>query len=83
MVLYGASGVNCSLFGMGKHYGNTPLEAMVFDCAATTAALDGTLHQGIPEKSPEYQLLHLRTPPHRTGPDVERHRPCHHIGRLD
>jgi len=35
------------------------------------------------KRSPEYQLLHLRTPPHRTGPDAERHRPCHHIGRLD
>ena len=29
--LYGASGVNCSLFGIGERTGNTPLEAMVFD----------------------------------------------------
>ncbi|MFR8139826.1 MAG: 2-isopropylmalate synthase, partial [Blautia hansenii] len=28
--LYGASGVNCSLFGIGERTGNTPLEAMVF-----------------------------------------------------
>ena len=29
--LYGASGVNCSLFGIGERTGNTPLEAMVFE----------------------------------------------------
>ncbi len=31
--LYGASGVNCSLFGIGERTGNTPLEAMVFEYA--------------------------------------------------
>ncbi len=29
--LYGACGVNCSLFGIGERTGNTPLEAMVFE----------------------------------------------------
>ena len=38
--LYGASGVNCSLFGIGERTGNTPLEAMVFEYAQ----LKGTLH---------------------------------------
>ena len=38
--LYGASGVNCSLFGIGERTGNTPLEAMVFEYAQ----LRGTLH---------------------------------------
>ena len=31
--LYGACGVNCSLFGIGERTGNTPLEAMVFEYA--------------------------------------------------
>ncbi|MDF2819730.1 MAG: Pyruvate carboxyltransferase domain [Clostridiales bacterium] len=29
--LYGASAVNCSLFGIGERTGNTPLEAMIFE----------------------------------------------------
>ena len=39
--LYGASGVNCSLFGIGERTGNTPLEAMVFECAQLKGTLDG------------------------------------------
>jgi isopropylmalate/homocitrate/citramalate synthase len=39
--LYGASGVNCSLFGIGERTGNTPLEAMVFEYAQLTGTLDG------------------------------------------
>lgn len=31
--LYGASGVNCSLLGIGERCGNTPLEAMVMEYA--------------------------------------------------
>ncbi len=31
--LYGACGVNCSLFGIGERTGNTPLEAMIFEYA--------------------------------------------------
>ena len=34
--LYGACGVNCSLFGIGERTGNTPLEAMVFEYAQLT-----------------------------------------------
>lgn len=39
--LYGASGVNCSLFGIGERTGNTPLEAMVFEYAQLWGTLDG------------------------------------------
>jgi len=39
--LYGASGVNCSLFGIGERTGNTPLEAMVFEYAQLKGGLDG------------------------------------------
>ena len=39
--LYGASAVNCSLFGIGERTGNTPLEAMVFEYAQLKGSLDG------------------------------------------
>lgn len=39
--LYGASGVNCSLFGIGERTGNTPTEAMVFEYAQLRGTLDG------------------------------------------
>ena len=39
--LYGASGVNCSLFVIGERTGNTPLEAMVFEYAQLRGTLDG------------------------------------------
>ena len=39
--LYGASGVNCSLFGIGERTGNTPLEAMIFEYAQLRGTLDG------------------------------------------
>ena len=39
--IYGASGVNCSLFGIGERTGNTPLEAMVFEYAQLKGGLDG------------------------------------------
>ena len=38
--LYGASGVNCSLFGIGERTGNTPLEAMVFEYEHLRGSLD-------------------------------------------
>ena len=38
--LYGASGVNCSLFGIGERTGNTPLEAMVFEYASLRGDFD-------------------------------------------
>lgn len=39
--LYGACGVNCSMFGIGERTGNTPLEAMVFEYAQLKGTLDG------------------------------------------
>ncbi len=39
--LYGACGINTSLFGIGERTGNTPLEAMVFEYAQLRGSLDG------------------------------------------
>lgn len=39
--LYGACGVNCSLFGIGERTGNTPLEAMIFEYAQLRGNLNG------------------------------------------
>ncbi len=39
--LYGASGVNCSLLGIGERTGNCPLEAMVFEYAQFRGTTDG------------------------------------------
>ena len=39
--LYGASGVNCSLLGIGERTGNIPLEAMVMEYASLMGTLDG------------------------------------------
>lgn len=39
--LYGACGVNTSLFGIGERTGNTPLEAMVIEYAQMRGTLDG------------------------------------------
>ena len=39
--LYGASGVNCTMLGIGERTGNTPLEAMVVEYAQLKGTLDG------------------------------------------
>ncbi len=39
--LYGASGVNCSLLGIGERTGNVPLEAMVMEYASLNGTLNG------------------------------------------
>ena len=39
--LYGASGVNCSLLGIGERTGNVPLEAMVIEYASIRGSFDG------------------------------------------
>ena len=39
--LYGCSGVNCSMLGIGERTGNIPLEAMVIEYAAMRGTLDG------------------------------------------
>ena len=53
--LYGASGVNCSLFGIGERTGNTPLEAMVFEYAQLRGTLDGMDTQVITELAEYYE----------------------------
>jgi len=39
--LYGCSGVNCSLLGIGERTGNIPLEAMVMEYASLRGSFDG------------------------------------------
>ena len=39
--LHGASGVNCSLLGIGERTGNCPLEAMAIEYASLRGTLDG------------------------------------------
>ncbi len=39
--LYGCSGVNCSLLGIGERTGNCPLEAMAFEYASLKGTNDG------------------------------------------
>ena len=53
--LYGASGVNCSLFGIGERTGNTPLEAMVFEYAQLKGDLNGMDTTVITELAEYYQ----------------------------
>ena len=53
--LYGASGINCSLFGIGERTGNTPLEAMVFEYAQLRGTLDGMDTRVITELKEYYE----------------------------
>lgn len=53
--LYGASGVNCSIFGIGERTGNTPLEAMVFEYAQFRGTLDGMDTTAITELAEYYE----------------------------
>jgi isopropylmalate/homocitrate/citramalate synthase len=53
--LYGACGVNCSLFGIGERTGNTPLEAMVFEYAQLKGGFNGMEPQVITELAEYYQ----------------------------
>lgn len=53
--LYGACGVNCSLFGVGERTGNTPLEAMVFEYAQLKGTLDGMDTKVITELAEYYE----------------------------
>jgi isopropylmalate/homocitrate/citramalate synthase len=53
--IYGAAGVNCSLFGIGERTGNTPLEAMVFEYAQLKGTLDGMDTRVITELAEYYE----------------------------
>lgn len=62
--LYGASGVNCSLLGIGERTGNVPLEAMVFEYAGIRGTLDGMDTRVITEIANYYESeLNYRIPP--------------------
>ena len=64
--LYGASGVNCSLFGIGERTGNTPLEALVFEYAQLRGSLDGMDTTVITELKEYYEKEIGYTVPSRT-----------------
>ena len=64
--LYGASGVNCALFGIGERTGNTPLEAMVFEYAQLKGTLDGMDTTVITEIADYYKKEIGETIPPRT-----------------
>ncbi len=62
--LYGASGINCSLLGIGERTGNTPLEAMVIEYAQLRGTLDGMDTRVITEIADYYRNeLHYNIPP--------------------
>ena len=64
--LYGASGVNCSLFGIGERTGKTPLEAMVFEYAQIKGTLDGMDTTVITELAEYFEKELDYTQPSRT-----------------
>lgn len=53
--LYGCSGINTSLFGIGERTGNTPLEAMVFEYAQLKGDLNGMDTRVITEIADYYE----------------------------
>lgn len=53
--LYGASAVNCSLFGIGERTGNIPLEAMVMEYAELRGTTDGMDTSVITELAEYYE----------------------------
>lgn len=62
--LYGASGVNCSLLGIGERTGNIPLEAMVMEYASLLGTFNGMHPEVITEIADYYQNnLGYRIPP--------------------
>lgn len=70
--MYGASGVNCSLLGIGERTGNTPLEAMVIEYAQLRGTPDGMDTTVITEIA-EYYEKELDYPIPMRTPFVGRH----------
>lgn len=70
--MYGASGVNCSLLGIGERTGNTPLEAMVIEYAQIRGTTDGMDTTIITEIADYYEKELGYSIPTRT-PFVGRH----------
>ncbi|HHT48796.1 MAG TPA: 2-isopropylmalate synthase [Firmicutes bacterium] len=70
--LYGCSGVNCTLLGIGERTGNCPLEAMVFEYAGLRGTMDGMDPTVITEIAEYYtKELKYKIPP--MTPFVGRH----------
>ncbi|MFA6866214.1 MAG: 2-isopropylmalate synthase [Clostridia bacterium] len=62
--LYGASGVNCSLLGIGERTGNCPLEAMVIEYASIKGTTSGMNLPVITEIANYYEnVLGYQIPP--------------------
>ena len=62
--LYGASAVNCSLFGIGERTGNIPLEAMVIEYAALRGDFGGMNPEVITELAQYYEKeMNYQIPP--------------------
>jgi isopropylmalate/homocitrate/citramalate synthase len=62
--LYGASGVNCSLLGIGERTGNVPLEAMVMQYASIRGTFDGMDPTAITDIAEYFEKeLHYDIPP--------------------
>lgn len=62
--LYGCSGVNCTLLGIGERTGNCPLEAMVFEYAGLRGTMDGMEPTVITEIAEYYRKeLKYKIPP--------------------
>ncbi|MBQ3481233.1 MAG: 2-isopropylmalate synthase [Oscillospiraceae bacterium] len=62
--LYGASGVNCTMLGIGERTGNVPLEAMVFEYASLRGSLDGMDPTAITEIGEYYRnVIGYEIPP--------------------
>ena len=62
--LFGASAINCSLFGIGERTGNVPLEAMVIEYASLKGTMDGMDPAVITELAEYYESeIGYRIPP--------------------
>lgn len=62
--LYGASGVNCSLLGIGERTGNCPLEAMAIEYASIRGTADGMDLTAITDVADYYEKeIGYRIPP--------------------
>ena len=62
--LYGASGVNCSLLGIGERTGNCPLEAMLIEYASLKGSRDGMNFEVITEIADYFEnALNYKIPP--------------------
>ena len=63
--LYGCSGINCSMLGIGERTGNCPLEAMVIEYASIRGTTDGMNLSVITEIAEYFEKeIGYKIPPH-------------------